>query len=714
MKTLFSLLLLLCLVPAARSQALLRMQVRDGEGSALPAATVLWKERAITVQADSIGALRFEGVPTGRNTFTFSHVGFLPKTLELLVSGDSTLTITLEGAEEEEEEVVVRATRTSLSIANTPTRIEVISGEELEEKGNMKPGDIRMLLNETTGIQTQQTSATSYNAGIRIQGLEGRYTQLLRDGYPLYAGFSGGLSILQIAPLDLRQVEVIKGASSTLYGGGAIAGLVNLVSKTPGEKRELLFLANVTSAGGLDLSAFYSERYGRTGLTLYGARNSTAPFDPAGIGFTAIPRAERYTANPRLFIYGERTNADIGLLYTTENRIGGSTEYLRRGGSGFFEQNKTERVVAQFGVGHRLAGGSLLQWKSSFSFFDRSLRIPGDRFVAAQYSGFAELTWNKRGEKLQWIAGASLLTDDLRERERTAGSLRDYTYRTYGLFVQQVWTPGGAVSVESGLRADHASPFGWELLPRVSVMIRATPHFTTRIGGGLGYKTPTIFTEEAERLQFRNILPPDPLSLRNERSAGLNWDLDYRGRIGTLEVGINHLFFYTRLRRPVALQPVSGGLALVNSPGATITRGTETNLRLRLGAVKLFVGYTFTDARTGPSGARVRLPLTARHRLNNVLMYEVEEKWKLGLEAYYFSPQLLNDGTTGRAYWITGFMAERIWERFSLFINFENFGNTRQTRFGPIYTGTQEAPQFRDIYAPLEGFVANGGIKLRL
>jgi outer membrane receptor for ferrienterochelin and colicins len=86
--------------------------------------------------------------------------------------------------------------------------------------------------------------------------LDGRYTQILRDGYPLYAGFSGGLSILQIAPLDLKQVEVIKGAASTLYGGGAIAGLVNLVSKTPQEERELNFLANATSAGGLDLSGF--------------------------------------------------------------------------------------------------------------------------------------------------------------------------------------------------------------------------------------------------------------------------------------------------------------------------------------------------------------------------------------------------------------------------------------------------------------------------
>jgi iron complex outermembrane receptor protein len=95
-------------------------------------------------------------------------------------------------------------------------------------------------------------------------------------------------------------------------------------------------------------------------------------------------------------------------------------------------------------------------------------------------------------------------------------------------------------------------------------------------------------------------------------------------------------------------------------------------------------------------------------------MYEKEEKWKLGLEAYYFSPQKLGDGTIGRDYWIAGFMAEKLWERFSLFVNFENFTDTRQTKFESIYTGSLMNPVFRDIYAPVDGFVVNGGIKLRL
>jgi len=157
-----------------------------------------------------------------------------------------------------------------------------------------------------------------------------------------------------------------------------------------------------------------------------------------------------------------------------------------------------------------------------------------------------------------------------------------------------------------------------------------------------------------------------------------------------------------------------GKVQLQNATGHLDTRGMETNLRFVYGNFKLFVGYTYTDANTHFTSNKEWLPLTARHRLNNVLMYEIEDKLKLGLEAYHFSKQRLSDGTFGKPYWITGFMAEKLWRKLSLFINFENFTNTRQTKFDTIYTGTINNPVFRDIYAPVEGFVVNGGIKIRL
>ena len=242
----------------------------------------------------------------------------------------------------------------------------------------MKPGDIRMVLTESTGIQTQQTSATSANASIRIQGLDGRYTQILKDGFPLYAGFSGGLGLLQTPPLDLKQFEVVKGSSSTLCGGGAIAGLVNLISKTPKEKRELNFHLDATSGGGLNTSGFYGQKFPKTGLTLFASRNSSAAYDPAGIGLTAIPKFERYTINPKFFVYfNDKTELNIGVNMTTEDRTGGDIDFIKgRKSSGFFEENNSDRVSTQFSFEHRFGKSSHITVKNSFNFLKRITSLP--------------------------------------------------------------------------------------------------------------------------------------------------------------------------------------------------------------------------------------------------------------------------------------------------------------------------------------------------
>ncbi len=722
MKNLIFVCLLLLFSGSIRAQGGVVIQVRNADDQRpLAGATILILPIDRSMITDTVGQAIFTDLQPGNYRIKVSYVGMedLWQNLQLPLAFDSPLVLEMEAHsdhEHEEEEVLVKATRISRSIANIPTRVEVISGEELSEKGNMKPGDIRMLLNESTGIQAQQTSATSFNAGIRIQGLDGRYTQILRDGYPLYSGFSGGLSIMQIPPLDLQQVEVIKGAASTLYGGGAIAGLVNLVSKTPGSERDLDFMINGTSGGGLDLSGFYSQRFGRIGLSFFGSRNSNKAFDPAGIGLTAIPKFERYNFSPRIFFYGKSTHADFGVSFISENRLGGSVDYIREGqGAGFFEENRTRRVSTQAGITHALNEQVNLTFKNSYSRFKRRISIPNAGFDALQQSSFSELSLTRTGKRADWIFGSNLMTDHLNEYHVAAGPERDYRLNTWGVFMQNVWSVTPAFSVESGLRADYVTDYGMEILPRVSLLYKLNQKLSSRIGAGYGYKTPTMFTEEAERRQFQNILPIVAESMANERSVGLNWDINYSTRVAGIGLHINHLFYFTRLNNPLILTPTgSGEFEFRNGQGDLNTRGMETNLRLVMGDFKLFVGYTYTDAATVSDQGRSWLPLTARHRLNNVLMYEKEEKLKLGLEAYYFSPQKLGDGSTGKSYWITGFMAEKLWEHFSVFINFENFTDTRQTRFDSIFTGTVENPQFRDIYAPVDGFVVNGGIKLSL
>ncbi|GHV07725.1 hypothetical protein FACS1894160_0800 [Bacteroidia bacterium] len=617
-------------------------------------------------------------------------------------------------------EVVVSSTRGTRTIENIPTRMEFIGGEELEEKGNMKPGDIRMLLSESTGIQTQQTSPISANASIRIQGLDGRYTQILKDGFPIYSGAASGLGLLQIPPLDLKQVEIIKGSSSTLYGGGAIAGLVNLISKTPTDDRELSFHLSGTSALGLDLNGFYSQRFDKTGVTVFASRNTTRAYDPANIDLSAIPKVERYVVNPHLFVYfNEKTKLDFGVNTAFENRLGGDMHYIkgeRNSEHSYFEDNGTQRVSTQFSLEHQLNKQSKLAFRNSFNYFNRTISIPDYTFDGRQNGTFSEINYVHTSEISEWVAGGNLWTDNFTEKRLTDFPTRNYTQITSGLFIQNTTRVSDWFSVESGVRGDYVVDYGFAFLPRISGLFKINNKLTSRIGGGFGYKTPTIFTEESERIQYQNVLPVNSELNKLERSYGANADVNYRTAIGDeVFLSVNQLFFYTYLNNPLMLNSLSGGnLQFQNIGGHIDTKGAETNVKIRYDDFMLFIGYTFTDAKVNENGARYQNPLTAKHRLNNILMYEIEDSWKIGLEAYYYSPQKLNDGATGKAYWICGAMIEKIWEHFSIYANFENFTDTRQTRFDSIYTGTVTNPVFRDIYAPLDGFVVNVGLKIKL
>ena len=698
--------------------------IKDSESKeTLIGATAVVKGTTNGSSADENGAIEINNVPNGTQTIIFSYLGYQETKFIFSFPLSETQPIAIlltKSVGEELDDVVITSTRSKRTIYNIPSRIEAISGEELEEKGNMKPGDIRMMLNESTGIQVQQTSATSYNSSIRIQGLDGKYTQILRDGFPLYSGFSGGLSLMQIAPLDLQQVEVIKGASSTLYGGGAIAGLVNLVSKTPKEERELSFMLNGTSALGLDASGFYSQKFKKLGTTVFASYNLGSPYDPAEIGLTAIPKFTRYTINPRLFIdVNDKTLINIGFNSIIEDRIGGDIQYIegkRDAANAFFEKNSTIRFSTQLGIDHHRNDTSKLSFKNSISFYDRTIEIPDFIFSGVQLSSFSEANYTLRNATSEWIVGLNLWTDKFTQDQLNTFEVVDYNHITTGIFLQNTWDATEKFVLETGIRGDYQNEYGFFALPRISALLKVNQKLSMRLGGGLGYKTPTVFTEDAERIQFRNVLPIDVSNTKAEQSIGGNFDIDFKTPLSDqLFFSINTLFFFTQIKDPLILIPLNNGFYEFQQPnGHMDTKGIETNIKLAYGDLALFVGYTLADVNEHYNEIKSTFPLVSPHRLNNVLMYEAEEKWKIGLEAYYFSPQKLNDGATGSQYWLFGFMVEKLWDNFSIFINFENFGDTRQTRFDTIFTGSITNPEFRDIYAPVDGFVVNGGIKIKL
>lgn len=389
------------------------------------------------------------------------------------------------------------------------------------------------------------------------------------------------------------------------------------------------FLPNGTNAGGLDLSGFYGIRNERTGTTIFGAYNINSPYDPADIGLSAIPKFERFTFNPRLFLYpSERTRLNFRLNITFEDRLGGNMAYIKNTEAylgGFFEENITHRISSQFTLDHALGEERHFQIKNSFNFFDRGLTSGEYRFKGLQQSSFSEFSMGMDRDKMDWVIGGNIWTESFWEEQFGTTSLRDYDLNTFGLFLQNTWKTTSKATGETGLRTDYVNNYGWAIIPKAAFLYRFFPNLTTRLGGGFGYKAPTIFTEESERIQYLNVLPIDPDIHQLEKSYGLNWDVNYKTGLlnDQLFLSIIHLFFYTCLDRPLFLEEVSSGFRMVNIHGFSESKGMETNTKLEYGDFKLFLGYTYTDALLRQNGSACPNPLTPKHRVNTVLFYEV-------------------------------------------------------------------------------------------
>ncbi len=263
------LLLALVFIQQASAQNILNIIIKDKkDNQPLISANISLLQSQTGTTTNANGRAALGQIPNGKQTIIISHVGYQTQELNIVFPLKDTAAIeVLLETDESLDEVIIQSTRTSRTIKNTPTRVETIDGEELDEKNNMRPANVSMLLHESTGLQVQQTSATSGNASIRVQGLDGRYTQLLKDGYPNFGNFASGLSVMEIPPLDLKQVEVIKGPASTLYGGGAIAGVVNFISKTPKEKLEGDFILNQSNIGQTNVGAYLSKKKNKWGYS---------------------------------------------------------------------------------------------------------------------------------------------------------------------------------------------------------------------------------------------------------------------------------------------------------------------------------------------------------------------------------------------------------------------------------------------------------------
>jgi len=689
----------------------------EAENEPLLGATVYFEALEKGAVTNFDGIAEFTEIPDGQHQIIISFLGFETFETTIQIPSNSALVFKLKEGGNQLDAVVLQSSRSTRTVRKIPTRIEFIGAEELGEKAIMNPTNISMVLRESTGIQMQQTSLSSGSTNIRIQGLDGRYTQLLRDGFPLYGGFSSGLSILQIPPLDLQQFEIIKGSSSTLYGGGAIAGLVNMVSKTPDFEPALDIMLTQTQALGSTANVFYSKRNEKFGISLYGSGHYQKAYDPEDDGFSNLPKTTSISFNPKLFYYpSEKTTLWFGLNGTYDDRIGGDMTKIESGENGihqYIEENNSKRLSSQLVYQTQLDSVSSLEFKNSVSFFDRNLTVPDFNFDGKQTNTFTEISYNTASEKTDWIVGANLYTSNFDENDN-AQLQRDQKDVTFGAFANNIYDLSDNWILETGLRADYNTDFGFFPLPRISLLYKNDSGFSSRIGGGLGYKIPDIFTEEAEYINFENVLAIDKSTIDAERSYGVNFDVNYQTRLSD-EIGfsINQLFYVTAINDVLLLNSADNGLfQFENAPNEILSKGAETNIKFTYKDFRWFLNYALIDTKLNYLPGNPQKPLTAKHNAGSILMYE-SEKWRIGYETFYTGKQFLSNGTETTDFVTMGLLVMRNFKLGSVFVNFENFTDRRQSRFSPLVLPPHDNPVFPEIYAPTDGFIFSVGLIIK-
>jgi outer membrane receptor for ferrienterochelin and colicins len=658
-------------------------------------------------------------LPAGPRTLLVTRTGFVTRRVAVTVIADSAISLTIDVQMEgamvmEMEQLVVTATRIERLAGNAPVRVEVLDEMEVDENTLMAPSGITMLLNETPGLRVHHASPTLGTGSVRILGLSGQYTAMLADGLPIYGGAASALGPLDISPVDLNRVELIKGAASALYGGQALGGVINLVSKPPTGRNEVLL--NRRTMGVTDAATWLSRRFSEhSGISLLASGTVQDAADPDDDGWGDQARARRWGVRPR-YSASDASGRSLFVTagYAYDDRQGGTLGSAPTAHGVSFREGLTGR---RFDTGATLrfprADSGHVAVRLALSTNGRERRfgegpIERDRIA----TGFAELTRMMKMERGALVLGAAVQSDAYHNKLNTSF---DHDWVTPGLFVtadREI----GPVTLSASVRGDVHPEEGLEVTERLAILLRPAAEWTVRLGGGTGFAAPSSMTEEVEAIGLRAI---QPSTFRGEQSYGVMLDLS--GRVfGSEFLLTGYGSFIDHAIQLVDLGDATHTGALRNAAGQTRIGGIEAAAIWRFAAGKFLLTYGYGDgSRTDPeTGQRERVPLLNRHRIGGDLMLEKQGVYRVGIEGIYYGRQALDDDPYRRdskPYLYAMAIAMRQFGRLEVVANFENLLDVRQTEHQPLVrpTPTVGGRWTTDVWAPLEGFMANVAIRFR-
>ena len=548
-------------------------------------------------------------------------------------------------------QVVSTATRTERSLLDLPVKTEVL-GADLFFTFNA--GDIATALDYLPGARVEANCQNCGTTEVKLLGLGAGYNRLLFDGQPLFSGLAAVYGLEHISTSFIERIEVVKGGASSLYGAGAVAGVINLIPQEPfvnGVDISATFeqvdgASSMLVAGKKDWFAGFRQHAG----TVYGDVRKSDAVDLNGDGFTDITEKDYYSVGTHFWVYPTSTGRiRVNYAYTWEERRGGDrfdlaphetqiTEALEhrwhRGGV-FWDQELSEHF--RYKVGASLSDVE----RDSYYGGVGSVALPGSAgYDEQEYLAAVEqakllygMTRSKRlyldslgtlqlprhtlsfGVQYQRDAVFDEKRNHLGQPLRSDGTvaafsgedaIADDVFDNLGVFLQDEWDPSADWTLILGLRSDkHSELADWVWSPRAAVRLTATEALTLRASVSTGFRAPEIFDED-----FHIEILEDPTRVRNGAGLKEERSVSYAtGFVWTPAFAENQLQVDLELYRteisdafhvPDLVFIDADGLAFkerVNAGGAVV-QGTELNMRYRfLPHFSVEAGVALNDAR---------------------------------------------------------------------------------------------------------------------
>ena len=539
--------------------------IDEKTGEHLPYVNIQLKGTDIGTVTDETGHYFLKNLPVGRQTIIVSYVGYETEELPINIKDHTTteLKVIIHEVAHQLNSVVVTANRYATKRQEAATIVNVLSPKMFETAAVACVADA---LNFQPGLRVENTCSNCGKTDLRINGLQGQYTQILMDSRPVFSSMASVYGLEQVPAAMIDRIEVVRGGGSAMYGANAIAGVVNIITKEP--VRNFVNIANTSMLNEhtgydihTDLNASVMSENRKIGAYIFASHRTRSAYDRDNDGFSESPRLRATTAGARVFF---KTGAYSKITAEYHH----TTDY-RRGGNNLDDEPHQADIAEQ--LRHNIDAGSLaFDWFSDdnrhfVSAYSAIQHIGRESYFGtgrdtAAYGRSTDLTSNT-GLQYRFSYPCGRMNGDLTVgaeynfnglHDRMLGYNRDMkqNVHVFGAYAQNEWK-NEQWSVLIGARLEKHNLLSKPVCtPRATVRYTPVEGLVLRAGYSSGYRAPQAYDEDLHVAAVGgnvSLISLDP-DLRPEYSHSATLSADWYKEFGKWEVNLTAEGFYTYLQ----------------------------------------------------------------------------------------------------------------------------------------------------------------------